>query len=283
MEQRLREKFKDDPGMIIREIALAAERDQDMDQETMEAVKETVGELSRLSAAEIRDLFETVLTAKSPARGLRLAAAAGVMPFVLGEECYPPQSRHEIDSFQTLVENYDRVRPEAEYRWALLFLCFDDKRAEQAVSRLHFDQDRHFKFTSALRKTQELYFIVRPFDFKKFLYVNGRENYEYWENVTKQQCKVYDHPDNRIMSRYYMLKEFAEYKMAVWPEDLAVDRDDLLAAGIPEKKADYILEKLLYMVHYKPRLNTRKDLLSAAKRAAANPFSKYLRDVHFFR
>ena len=273
----LRKGLKDDPAMILREIALAAERDEDIDGEIFEVMRESAGELDRLSAHEIRELFEAVLTAEKPARGLRLASAAGVMPFVLGEACYPPRSRHEIDAFRTLMEHFDRVRPEAEYRWPLLFLCFDRKKAETAIARLRFDADRHFKFMSALKKTQELYFIVNPQDFKKFLYLNG------WENVAKQQRKVYDHPENRILSRYYMIKEFKEYRMAIWPEDLAVDRADLLEAGIPEKKTDYILEKLLYMVHGKPRLNTKKDLLSAAKRFARNPFSKYLRDVHFYR
>lgn len=277
------EAFQSDPQLILKGIALAAELDFIIEPDTFEAMKAASAGLDKLSADEIREGFEEILTAASPARGLRYSAAAGIMPFVLGEECYPPKSRHEIDSFTTLMEQYDEVRPEAEYRWPLLFLCFDEKRAESAIRRLKFDERSEFLYLSSLKKIQELYFIVKPQDFKKFLYRNGWDNYEFWENVTKQQRKVYDHQENRIKSRYYMLQEFEQYKMAIFLEDLAVDAGDLLAAGIPEHKVDILLEKLLYMVHYKPRLNTKDYLIAEAKRYNRNPFSKYFRDVHFLK
>lgn len=275
--------FAENPAMIFKEIALAAELGSDIETDTFNGMKTAAGALSALTAEEIRDGFAEILTAKSPARGLRLSVAAGIMSHVLGEECYPPKSKYEMGQFHTLMEQYDKVRPEIEYRYPMLFLCFDEKKAENAIKRLGFDEKRSFLYGLALKKTQELYFVVRPAEFKKFLYRNGWEHYEYWNNLVKQQRKVYDQPENRIMSRYYMLQEFEAYKMAVYMEDLAVSAADLRGLGIGEEKIHIILEKLLYMVHHKPRLNTKEKLLSEAKRYSRNPFIKYLRDIHFMR
>lgn len=274
--------FKEEPSAILEGIRMAAEKDLDIELQTFEAMKENAPGLAAVGIDVIRDKFEDILSAEHGARGLRMAVAAEVMPYVLGE-AWPPKSRYEIDQFNGLLENLDVTRPDIEYRFPMLFMCFDEKRAIQAIDHLGFDRETAEMYKIALKKVQDLYFVVKPHDFKKFLYLNGKESYEYWEVLAKQQRKLYDHPENRIMSRYYMLQEFKQLKMAIYPEDLAVDADDLIAAGVPTDKVGYILEKLLYRVHYFPRRNTREYLLSEAKRCSRNPLGKFFRDVHFFR
>lgn len=224
-----------------------------------------------------------ILQSPAPAKDLRLAIKNGEMGELLGPECWSAATKGEKARLNDLSENFDAVRPEMEYRLPLVLQCFDEKRAEGAVRYLQLSPAEGERYLTALKKVEELYFVVRPPEFKRFLYQNGMENYEYWENIAKQQRKVHDFPENRILSRYYMLQEFQQYGMAIFPEDLAVDRADLLSLGIGEGKVDAVLEKLLYTVHHKPRLNTREQLLAEAKRIGRNPFALFFRHIHFIK
>ncbi|MEA4986674.1 MAG: hypothetical protein VB095_01310 [Anaerovorax sp.] len=276
--------FERDPLLILKGIALAAEADFDIEMDTFEAMTQCVSGLKDSRMEDIRDAFGKIITAQYAAKGLRMAMAIGIMPYVLGENCFPPKSRNEANDFQILMENYDCCRFELEYRYALLFLCFEKKRALEAIHRLKFDSEMEEKMILVQNLVPELYFVVQPFAFKKFLGKHGFETYEYAENVTKQQRKVYNHAENRVLSRFYMLQEFEKIKMPVYVDDLVIKVEDLKEVGITdEEEAKEMLKMLLDMVHAYPRKNERKILLKKAKEFKKNPIKRMLRGVQWMK
>jgi len=276
--------FDKNPLLILKGIVLAAETDFDVEMDTFEAMREKVSKLRESKMEDIRDAFAEIITARYAAKGLRMAMAIGSMPYVLGENCFPPKSKNEAADFQILMENFDRCRSELEYRYALIFLCFEKKRAIEAIQRLNFEPEMEEKMILAQNLVPELYFIVQPFPFKKFLGKYGFEVYEYAENVTKQQRKVYDHAENRILSRYYMLQDFEKVNMPIYVDDLALTLEDLTQIGIEEEEeAKEMLKMLLDMVHAYPRRNEKKILLKKAKEFKKNPVKRMLRGVQWMK
>lgn len=276
--------FQREPLLILKGIALAAESDFDIEMDTYEAMTQSVSKLAESNLEDIGDAFGEIITAQHAAKGLRMSMAIGILPYVLGENCFPPKNRNELSDFQTLMENFDRVRFELVYRYAIIFLCFEKKRAIESIQRLKFDAEMEEKLILAQKLIPELYFVVQPFGFKKFLAKYGLEIYEFAENVTKQQRKVYDHPENRILSRYYMLQEFQKVKMPVFVEDLVIKLEDLKEIGIAEEgEAKEMLKMLLDMVHAYPRKNEKKILLKKAKEFKKNPIKRMLRGIHWIK
>lgn len=276
--------FERNPLLILKCIALAAELDFDIEMGTYEAMTESVSKLTESNIKEIRDVFGEILTAQHGAKGLRMAMAIGILPYVLGDDCFPPRNKNEASDFQTLMENLDCSKFELVYRYALVFLCFEKNRAINSIQRLQFDPEMEEGLIMLQNLIPELYFVVQPFDFKKFLGKYGLETYEFAENVTKQQRKIYDYPENRILSRFYMLQEFNKVKMPIYVNDLVIKEEDLKEVGIIDSvEAEEMLKMLLDMVHAYPRRNQKKILLKKAKEYKKNPIKRMLRGVQWMK
>ncbi len=276
--------FEQNPLLILKGIALAADADFDIELETFEAMGKNAFRLEESRIEDIRDAFGEIITGQNAAKGLRMAMAAGILPYILGADCFPPKTKNEIADFEILMESLDKCRPEPEYRYALLFLCFEKKRALEAIEHLQFDIEMNEKMKLSQELVSELYFIVQPFPFKKFLGKYGFETYEYVENVAKQQRKVYEHPENRVLSRYYMLQDFEKMKMPVYVRDLALKAEDLAQIGITEEEeAQEMLRMLLDMVHAYPKRNEKKLLMKKAEEFKKNPIKRMFRGVQWMK
>jgi hypothetical protein len=103
-------------------------------------------------------------------------------------------------------------------------------------------------------------------------------------SLEKAQRIVFEHfNETKIKSKIYMLEEIQMYREPIFEDELAVDANDLLEAGIcssPEDAAK-MLTMLVEEMHVHPRKNTRKDLLELAKKYKTFKFLTWTRGVHW--
>ena len=83
----------------------------------------------------------------------------------------------------------------------------------------------------------------------------------------------------------FLLKEFGRNKEPIFVEDLVINADDLMEAGITEdpEESEKLLGMLVERMHIDPRKNTRKDLLELAKKYKKNKMAAYFRGVSWIR
>jgi hypothetical protein len=110
------------------------------------------------------------------------------------------------------------------------------------------------------------------------------ERYEYVHNLTKAQRIVYDYDEHKIMARTLILEDIRKYNEPIFIEDLAITGQDLLDGGIAEgEKIGSILLMLVDVVHMKPNLNTKAQLMKYAKSFSKNKLSAAMRTVRFIK
>lgn len=222
----------------------------------------------------------TLLTGTQARRELKAACQDGRLRELLGEGCWPP-SKGEQARLDNLMERLDLVRPELVYRLSVLLLCFEKKKAAEAAKQLKVDNNLRSQVYMAVMLTDDLYFVQTPLAMKRFLVEYGTERYEFLEDVLKQQRKLFDQSEGRILARLTMIEEFKRCSIPVFAEDLAVTVQDLIEAGIPADKAEDILLKLLDVVHVKPADNKRDFLLKKGKLFYKVPLAAGLRKVQW--
>lgn len=226
--------------------------------------------------------FVRLLTGTRAARELEAAYRDESLGTLLGNECWPP-TKGERSRLENLIQRLDLIRPELEYRLSVLLLCFEKKKAEAAAKQLKVDNELRSLVYMAVMLTDEVYFIQSPLAMKRFLVEYGTERYEFLENVLKQQRKLFDQSEGRIMARIMMLEDFEKNRIPVFPEDLDVGVEDLVEAGIPERKAEEILFQLLDLVHINPANNQKVFLLKKAQLYHKIPLAAGLRKVQWMK
>lgn len=273
-------RMEEDPLRILRGCRLAGQLDFDFDVATFEAMKAKAPLLAEISMDRRRGEFERLLVTKNTGKGLRMCAAADVMPRLFGA-CWPPKGRQAMGDMQVLLWEIDKSRPRADLRMALILLCFDKKLARQAIADLQYDRATAKRLESCLDKMDELYFSTEKYLLKRFIHHNGEDLYQFLESVAKQHREVYDAPGFRIESRYYLLDDIRKNKEPIFLRELAINGDDLLEAGIVKgEKVGEMLGMLLDVVHRFPGLNTKPKLLKRAK-LLRNPIRAKLRNFYF--
>ena len=105
-------------------------------------------------------------------------------------------------------------------------------------------------------------------------------------SLEKAQRIVFDYfNETKIKSKMYLLDEIKMYKEPIFEEELAIDGNDLLEAGICKttEEAAKMLTMLIEEMHVHPKKNTRKDLLALAKKYKTFKFLAWTRGTHWVR
>ena len=274
------ERFKEDPLRILRGIRLAGQLDFDISMEVFSAMQKTAPLLEQISMDRRRQEFEKLLVTKNTGKALRMCVAANVLP-TLFNDCYPPKGKQNQGDLKELLQKIDKAKPEVDLRLALILLCFDKQKALRAIDGLNCSSDSAKRLKAALHLMEELYFASDKYSLKRFIYLQGEDIYEFLNNVAKQQRDVYDMPGFRIESRYYILDDIQKSKEAMYVNQLAINGNDLIEAGIAEgEQVGQLLTMLLDVVHRFPGLNTKPKLLKKAKELK-KPLRAKLRNIYF--
>lgn len=279
-----KERFRENPIRMMRAIRFAAQLDFDLHRSVYEAILECEELLSHAGKDAIRGEFEKILVAENTGKGLRMLAACNLMKHIVGEEIASRMNRYEMGRFEGLIEGVDRTFRILPRRLGVFYSCFEKKRAEQAVWFLEFDRKTTEMLKDAIYLQERVFFLVRDEELKDFLARYGRERYDYIHNLAKAVCLIYEQPNSKVLGRNFMMEKIEAGNEPVYIEDLAVNGNDLIEAGIAEgEKVGELLLMLTDVVHRKPKENTREDLLAYARKFSKSKVAAALRNVQWIK
>jgi tRNA nucleotidyltransferase (CCA-adding enzyme) len=259
-------RFAENPIRMLRGVRIAAEYNFDLHKATYEAMAQLGPTLSKSAPDQIRDEFCSLISGAYAGKGLRMLEAGNLMEAIVGKEAMS-LNRSQIGEFHTLCDNIHKTMAVTERRLGLFYLCFGKKKGLKAILRLPYNNKTLQHLTDALTLLDDIYFVRTFATFKKFLAKNGMERYEYLHNLSKAQRITYDLTDARIIARNEVLKELLYSGNPIYIEDLAINGEDLIQAGIVKgPKVDEMLLMLTDVVHRRPRDNTKQVLLTYAKK-----------------
>ncbi|HWQ78455.1 MAG TPA: hypothetical protein VN381_06550 [Anaerovoracaceae bacterium] len=271
-DPRLR--FEEDALRILRAVRFAAQLDFEIDAETLRAMKERAELLEHISTERIREEFTKTVTAGSSGKGLVLYMKAGLLPYILGKGCGENAANIELERLESLAANIDRSSPEPVFRIALVYQCFQEERALCAIDRLGYSNEMKKLLQYAVSLSAELEEIRDKLELKRFLERIGPVHYRYLTELSEQRCRVFageeknrhtEFRQNELRHRASLLKEIQDNREPVFPDDLAVNGNDLKELGIKEGvEIGRLLKYLLDTVHQFPEQNDKCLLMSMA-------------------
>lgn len=277
--------FKEEPIRMMKAIRYAAQFDFDLSKSVYEAILANYRLLENVKPEKIRDEFTDIMGAAHAGKGLNMLMDTGILAIVLGEKEYHSLTHREKSDLLQLCEGIEKTKPIAERRLGLFYSLIGKKRALPSIERLQFDEELHQHLTDAVYDMAKLYFTTQPQDLKKFIFERSMERYEYLLNIEKAQRLAlgYD-SETKIKSKMYMLGEIKKNNEVIFVEDLAVDANDLIEAGIcTNANVEKMLVMLTESTHVKPQQNTREQLLKLAKKYKRNKISAWGRGVSWLR
>lgn len=178
----------------------------------------------------------------------------------------------------------DKTQQVPERRLGLFYTCVDKKKAMPSIEKLQFDEKIRQHLEDAVKDMAKLYFIAQKPDLKKFIYAKGWERYNYMASLEKAQRIVFDYfNETKIKSKMYLLEEIKTYREPIFEDELAIDGNDLMEAGICTSAEDAakMLTMLVEEMHVHPRKNTRNDLLTLARKYKKFKFLTWTRGTHW--
>ena len=251
---------------MLRAIRLAAELDFDLHKSVCDGILEKKHLIEGLSKQRIRNEFEKIILSKNAGKGLRMLAGMSIMQDIVGAEQSEKMGKREIENFNLVADNIDKTMQISDRRLGLFYTIFEEARGLRAFKYLDYDGAMEQKLTDAVILITQLYFLSNKYDLKRFLVKYGKDRYDYLNGLAKAQRIVYNHDDTKIMARTHILEDIRKFKEPIFIEDLAIDGNDLIEEGIAEgEKIGKILLMLIDVVHMKPDLNTRSEMLRYAR------------------
>lgn len=277
--------FREDPIQMMKAIHYAAELDFDLTKDTFEAIVKNYRLLESVSVDRIRDEFTETITASHGGKGLNMIMDTGILNIILGDEVVTRLSHREKSDLTILSQNIDKTYQIPERRLGLFYTCVSRKKATPSIEKLNFDSTTYQHLTDAVRDMAKLYFTAQPEELKRFIYERGWDRYQYLANLEKAQRIVFDyHSDTKIKSKMFMIDEFKRKGEAVFVEDLAIDANDLIEAGIcTTDNVGKMLSMLVETIHVKPNMNNYNELLKLAKKYKRSKFAAMTRGVKWLR
>ncbi|SCJ98733.1 CCA-adding enzyme [uncultured Eubacterium sp.] len=277
--------FKEEPIKMMEAVRLAAEMGFDLQKEVYDAIVANWRLLLDYDVNAIRVQLERILVSDNAGKGLNMMGGTGLMAAVLSEEVSNKLSKSDMRSFHTVCKNIDKTRPVRTRRLGLLYTAFSKKRSIAAIEYLNFDEKTKKKLITALNEMIDINFLVDELTFKRYLHKHGSEIYNYLHNLSKAQRIVYDQPANKIEARNYYMQVIKSSHAPVFAEDLVIDANDIMEAGITDspEKAQELLELVVSVVHKDAKDNKREILLKAAKKFSKNKFAAKTRYVKWMK
>lgn len=287
-----RERLTEDALRIMRAVRFAAQLDYEIEEKTVEAIRELAPNLEKISAERVQTELVKIITSDHPEK-IKTAYELGITAVVLPEfdKCMEtPQNNkhHAYNVGDHIIESMKHVRPDRILRLTMLLhdiakpaaMSEDEKgvhhfydHAELGVDaaraifrRLKFDRDTMDRVCNLIRYHDDR-FPVTDKNVRKMMNRVGAEDFPYWMEVryadTMAQSDYMrddklDDLDN-IREQYRLI---LERKECITIKDLAVNGGDLKEAGIkPGPEMGRILNAMLSDVLEEPSHNTREYLL----------------------
>ena len=277
------EKFKAKPILMLKALRYVGLYGFDISRDMYNAIRRNAGRLKGADKEEILYEFATAINGDYAGKYLKMLKGLGLLPLLVGEEGMVSDRRDKND-YDTLCENIDRIKHITLRRLGLFYLCFDRHYYEAVKYLPHDELDMEYLY-DAKKELPKLYFCGDDKSIKKFICRHGWDKYNFFDKLAKAQVIVFGLSDHRIIGRDAILKEVLEQNQPIFVEDLKIDADDIIEAGITNdrERAEELLWMLTDIVHSKVTNNDRDILLKYAKRFHKSKFRAAFRDVSWLR
>ncbi|MBQ9016189.1 MAG: CCA tRNA nucleotidyltransferase [Firmicutes bacterium] len=280
----IREVFRRDPIQILRGLRYVGLYGFDLTKDLSEAMTDCADELLQADKEQILYEFSLAINGNHAGKYLKMIRGLNLLPAIVGPEGMV-HDRRGISDYEILSENIDKIKHITLRRMALFYICFD-RSYRKAVEWLpHEEMDLEY-LLDAKKLLPKLHFVGSDTQLKKFIYRCGSwDKYNFYDKLSKAQVIVYDYSNQRIIGRDAILKQVLAERQPIFAEDLRIDADDIIEAGITDdpERADELWHMLPDVVHESPSNNEREKLLKFAKRFHRSKFSATFRDVKWLR
>ncbi|MGN1414104.1 MAG: hypothetical protein ACI4WY_07655 [Anaerovoracaceae bacterium] len=276
--------FREQPLKMMQAIRYAAQFDFDLHKSVYEAICSNYRKLEEADVNGLRDEFTMIISAACGGKGLSMIMDTGILNIILGEDVVKSLTKREKSDLTILCQNIDKTQQVEDRRLGLFYSALDKKKSMPSIEKLGFDAETHQHLVDAVTDMAKLYFTAQKPELKKFIYQRGWDRYNYLASLEKAQRIVFDYySETKIKSRMYLLEEIKTYREPIFEEELAIDGNDLMEAGICKTAEDAakMLSMLVEEMHVHPRKNTRKDLLELAKKYKKFKFLTWTRGTHW--
>lgn len=276
--------FRKAPEKLLKAIRYVSLYGFDLSRGLSETIGENASLLHEADKEEILYEFTLIINGKYAGKALKMVAGLGLLPGIIGEKTAAAAGKRAESDYETLTEHIDEIKHIPLRRQALLYLCFD-KYYREAVDYLPYEERDREYLLEAKGLLQDIHFLGTDVAIKGFLNRCGWDKYNFIDKLSKAQAAVFDLSTQKIEGRDHILKIILAEKQPIFVEDLAIDADDIIEAGITDdaERAAYLLRLLPDVVHQEPKCNDRKELLKFAAKFNKSRFSAAFRGVKWLR
>lgn len=271
-------RFEEDALRILRAARFAAQLGFNVDQLTLEAMKEKTSLLVHISTERVREELIKTLGAPDAGNGLAILLETGAVPYIFGDACVggmTQQAPAAVEaSLYKLADGLGQTCRDPEVRLALLYLSLDEDRAYCAIDHLRYSNEMKELLRCAVGMSEELEKTCDKIELKRLISRIGMKRYRFLSAVSGQRTAAgllgrNDHRSGTGSTaeekREIWFNEICSGKEPLFLADLAVDGRDLLEAGIAEgKEVGLILNLLLQEVLQDPSKNDKEQLMKMA-------------------
>lgn len=292
------ERFKEDALRILRAVRLATTLDFNIEENTLQAIVETMDGLRFISVERIREELDNILMSDNPSRGISMLFHLGLVKYVL-PELMPTaifnqfNHHHDKDVLNHTLEVLGNTPKNLVIRLAALLhdsgkpatFTVDENGtghfyghekisaeiAKKTLLRLKYDN----KTVNTVSKLISLHMVnldtKSEMKLKKFIIRLGKENLNAFLDL--KTADFIGKPETGS-SRLYEVADFRdrvtrilERKDPLSIRDLAINGEDIISVGIREgRNVGALLARLLEIVLNNPELNERDALLDIVKK-----------------
>ncbi|MGX8773650.1 MAG: hypothetical protein ACSW8G_01185 [Bacillota bacterium] len=227
--------------------------------------------------------FTTAITGNYAGKFLKMLNGLGLLEAVIGPEGRSSMPREKKD-YEKLSDNIDRTKRIPLRRLGLFYLVFD-KHYNKALHYLPQEEESLDYLEEAKRLCPKLHFCRTDEALKDFISKLGWRKYNFYDKLLKAQNIVFELDNQQQVARDAIVKLILHQKQPIFVEDLVIDADDIIEAGITDDpdRAEYLLELLLTPVHRDMENNERDKLLKFARGFNKSRLRRTFRDVKWLK
>ena len=276
--------YKKNPVKMLKAIRYVALYNFDLHKSLADIIARNANLLMQADKDGILEEYMQIIVGKYTGKALKMMADLGLLPGVLGEKAISAAGKRAIKEFDILVSNIDKTKLIPLRRMALVAMCFG-RHYNSVINNLPYDEEDLDMLIDADRYSQELHFCGKIEMLKEFVYKHGWDKFNFYDKLSKAQIIVFDYNDAKIEGREHLMKMIIAERHPIFEEDLAIDVNDIMEAGITDdpERAQYLLSLLPTVVHKKPLKNNRKELLTLAKQYNRNKLRAGMRNIEWLR
>ena len=276
-------KIKKHPELIWKVLRYVGLYGFDLNREIFEAIQRHRELADMVDKDIVINEFTTAITGNYAGKFLKMLKGLELLDAVIGPEGKSVLPREKKD-YEKLSDNIDKTKKIPIRRLGLFYLVFD-KNYDKALHYLPQDEESLDYLEEAKRLCPKLHFCKNDEALKNFISKFGWKKYNFYDKLLKAQNIVFELDNQQQVARDAIIKLILHQHQPIFVEDLVIDADDIIEAGITDnpERAEYLLELLLTPVHRDMGNNERDTLLKFARGFNKSRLRRTFRDVTWLR